>query len=153
MVVAVVTGRLLLMGSSGFKADVLPVEVRERLDVALEAGMEVVVGEAHGSCRLFQDYLHEKDYRKVTVGHARSIRYNAGGWPTRKYGDSLKEREKALIEDCDSAIIIWSDHSGVIAENLEYLKRLNKLTFIYEYDSKKMQGSFGQIDLRRNYRK
>ena len=148
----VAAGRLLLMGSSGFKEDVLPVEVRERLDVALEVGMEVIVGEAHGSCRLFQDYLQAKGYRRVTVGHARSIRYNAGGWPTRKYGDNLKERERALIEDCDSAIIIWNDHSCVIAENLEYLKRLNKLTFIYEYDSKKKRGSFGHIDGRRNYR-
>ena len=145
-------GRLLLMGSSGFKADVLPVEVREQLDVALKAGMDIIVGEAYGSCRLFQDYLHEKGYRKVTVGHARSIRYNIGGWPTRQYGDDLRQRERALIEDCDYAMVIWSNHSGVIAENLEYLKRLHKLTFIYEYDSKKKQGRFGLIDRRRNYR-
>ena len=115
--------------------------------------MDIIVGDAHGSCRLFQDYLHSKGYMKVTVGHARSIRFNAGGWSTRKYGDNVKERERAMIEDSDSAIVIWHDHSGVIAENLETLKRLNKLTFIYEYDSKGKRGIFQMLDQRRNYRK
>ena len=47
--------RLLLMGSSAFRADELPGEVTERLDEALGRGMTIVVGEARGACRRFQD--------------------------------------------------------------------------------------------------
>ena len=78
--VPLTAGKLLLMGSSGYKVEKLPMAIRERLDAALELDMDIIVGDAHGSCRLFQDYLHSKGYMKVTVGHARSIRYNAGGW-------------------------------------------------------------------------
>jgi len=89
----------------------------------------------------------------VVVGHARSIRYNAGGWRDHKYGDDLKERERNMIRDCDRAIIIWQDESGVIAENLEQLKKLGKPTFLYEYDSSEGTVRAGELDPRRSYRK
>lgn len=145
------SGRLLLMGSSAFKAKELPAVVRERIDEAMAQGMTIVVGEAHGACRCYQDYLRSKDYKDVIVGHARSIRYNAGGWRTVRYGDDLKEREKAMIEDCDSAVIIWVNQSGVIAENLERLRRLGKPTFVFEYSIKEGVERFGELDPSRSY--
>jgi len=141
------------MGSSAFKEEELPPEVRERIDVAVEAGMTIVVGEARGACRRYQDYLASVDYRDVVVGHAKSIRYNAGGWQTHQYGTDLKSRERGMIEDCDSAIIIWVDRSGVIAENLEYLKRLGKTTFLYEYSSQDGSSRFGLLEPGRVYRR
>jgi len=113
--------------------------------------MTIIVGEARGACRRFQDYLKSKGYRDVVVGHARSIRYNAGDWVTVRYGDDLKERERGMIEDCDSAVIIWVNQSGVIAENLERLKRLGKPTFVYEYSTKDGSESFGELDPSRSY--
>jgi hypothetical protein len=145
------SGRLLLMGSSAFKADELPAVVRERIDEAMAQGMTIIVGEARGACRRFQDYLSSKGYRDVNVGHARSIRYNAGDWRTVQYGDDLKERERRMIEDCDSAVIIWVNQSSVIAENLERLKRLGKRTFIYEYSTKDGSESYGELDPARSY--
>ena len=141
------------MGSSAFKAAELPPEVKTRIDVAIEARMTIIVGEAHGACRRFQDYLAAEGYRDVVVGHAKSIRYNAGDWETRQYGTDLKSRERAMIEDCDSAIIIWVDQSSVIAENLEYLKKLGKLTFIYEYSNKDGSSRFGLLDPGRVYQR
>ncbi len=47
--------KLLLMGSSAFKARELPIEVRERIDKALESGMKIIVGEAAGANRLYHD--------------------------------------------------------------------------------------------------
>ena len=146
-------GRLLLMGSSAFKADELPAVVRERIDDAMALGMTIVVGEAHGACRRYQDYLASRGYADVIVGHARSIRYNAGGWRTSKYGDDLKERERRMVEDCDSAIIIWVDESSVIAENLERLKRLGKPTFLYECSTRDGRERFGMLDPKRTYSK
>ncbi|UCH56672.1 MAG: hypothetical protein JSV18_04750, partial [Candidatus Bathyarchaeota archaeon] len=128
-------GKLLLMGSSAFKAEELPAVVRERIDEAMVREMTIVVGEAHGACRCYQDYLKSRSYTNVIVGHARSIRYNAGDWRTIQYGDDLKERERRMIEDCDSAVIIWVNNSSVIAQNLERLKRLNKPTYVYEYST------------------
>lgn len=138
--------RLLLMGSSAFKAKELPDVVRELLDEAMALDMTMIVGEARGACRRFQDYLHSKGYQGVIVGHARSIRYNAGGWKTVKYGDDLKERERRMIENCDSAVVIWVDSSSVIAENLEYLKKLGKPTYVYEYSTKNGEARFGPLD-------
>jgi hypothetical protein len=143
--------RLLLMGSSAFKAKELPDVVRELLDEAMALDMTMIVGEARGACRRFQDYLHSKGYQGVIVGHARSIRYNAGVWKTVKYGDDLKERERGMIENCDSAIVIWVDSSSVIAENLEYLKKLGKPTNVYEYSTKNGEARFGPLDPARTY--
>ena len=146
------TGRkLLLMGSKAFKERELPPEVVEKLDEARTREMTIIVGEAPGACRLFQDYLHAKGYTKVVVGHARSMRYNAGNWETVQYGEDYKKREKNMIEDCDSALIIWANKSGVIAENLELLKRRKIPTFIYEYETKTGRKMVSWLDPQRVY--
>ena len=143
--------KMLLMGSSAFKAEELPAEVKERIDEAIVRDITIIVGEAFGACRLFQDYLASKDYRNVIVGHAVRLRYNAGNWKDFQYGKDLKERERSMIEDCDSAIIMWMNNSGVIAENLELLKRLGKPTFLYEYSSKTNTAKAGELDPKRDY--
>jgi len=56
-----------------------------------------------------------------------------------------------MIEDCDSTIVVWTDNSGVIAENLELLKRLNKPTFLYECSTKSGIIRAGWLDPRRIY--
>lgn len=152
MVAAFASGeRLLLMGSSAYKGEGLPVEVAEVLDEALDRGVAVIVGEARGSCRAFQDHLAARGYGDVVVGHAKSIRYNAGGWPTRRYGEDVKSRERGMIDDCDSAVIIWVDSSGVITKNLETLKRQGKPTYVYELSSRDGLSRFGPLDPGRSY--
>lgn len=143
--------KLLLMGSSAFKAKELPTEIKERIDDAIERGMTIIVGEAPGASRLYQDYLKTKGYRNVIVGHAVRLRYNAGNWKVVQYGKNLKEREKNMIKNSDSAIIIWVNNSGVIAENLELLKRLGKPTYLYEYHSQTDQATAGELDPKRTY--
>lgn len=142
---------LLLMGSKAFRARKLPVQLARKIDEAITRKMKIIVGEVPGGCRLFQDYLKRKRYEKVVVGHAKSIRYNAGEWKTKQYGTSVTERERNMIEDCNSAIIIWQDNSGVIAENLEILKRSGKPTFLYEYYTKTQKGKAGWLDPERIY--
>ena len=68
-----------------------------------------------------------------------------------QYRKDLREREKNMIEDCDSAVVIWMNKSGVIAENLELLKRLGKPTFLYECSSETDEVSAGEIDPNRIY--
>jgi hypothetical protein len=68
-----------------------------------------------------------------------------------QYGIDLKERERGMIEDCDSAIIIWTDNSGVIAENLELLKNLEKPTFLYEHLTRTNTTEVGWLDPKRTY--
>jgi len=143
--------KLLLMGSSAFKARELPVEVKKRIDQAIERRVTIIVGEALGANRLYQDYLKSKGYRNVIVGHAVRLRYNAGNWKDVQYGRDLKERERKMIEDCDSAVVIWMNNSGVIAKNLELLKRLGKPTFVYECSSKTDEVRAGELDPNRVY--
>ncbi|MBU7020547.1 MAG: hypothetical protein HXS41_05780 [Theionarchaea archaeon] len=142
---------LLLMGSKTFKEKELPQEISEKIDEAIALDMTIIVGEAAGACRLYQDYLELKHYPDVVVGHARSMRYNAGSWRTVKYGDDLKERERAMIEAADSALVIWADRSGVIAENLELLKRRSIPTFLYEYETKTGKAAGSWLDPDRIY--
>jgi hypothetical protein len=143
--------KLLLMGSKAFRAERLPREVASKIDEAILQSMTILVGEALGACRLYQDYLQAKEYRNVIVGHAKSMRYNAGNWKTVQYGTDLKERERGMIEDCDSAIVIWTDSSGVIAENLELLKNLGKPTFLYEHSTSTGVEEIGWLDPKRTY--
>ncbi len=95
--------------------------------------------------------MKAKGYRNVVVGHAVRLRYNAGKWKDVQYGKDLKERERKMIEDCDYAIVIWMNHSGVIAENLELLKRLQKSTFLYECSSETDEVKAGELDSKRTY--
>jgi hypothetical protein len=143
--------KLLLMGSKAFRSKKLPVSLTKKIDEALARRMSIIVGEVPGACRLFQDYLRRKKCKNVVVGHAKSLRYNAGNWKAKQYGKSVTEREKNMIEKCDSAIIIWQDSSGVIAENLEILKRKGKPTFLYEYYAKARKGRAGWLDPKRVY--
>jgi len=143
--------KLLLMGSKAFRAERLPVEVALRIDEGIARSMTILVGEAPGACRLYQDYLQSKEYRNVLVGHAKSMRYNAGNWKIMQYGVDLKERERRMIEDCDSAIIIWIDNSGVIAENVELLKSLGRPTFLCEHSTRTNTTEVGWLDPKRTY--
>lgn len=145
------TKKLLLMGSSAFKAKELPIEVKERIDKAIARRMKIIVGEAPGANRIYQDYLKTKGYRNVVVGHAIRLRYNAGNWKDVQYGKDLKERERNMIEDCNSAIVIWMNNSGVKAKNLELLKRLGKPTYLYECSSETNESRAGEIDPNRTY--
>ncbi|MHA2314163.1 MAG: hypothetical protein ACXACF_02595 [Candidatus Hermodarchaeia archaeon] len=143
--------KLLLMGSKAFQDRELPEEVKQRIDAAIEQEMTIIVGEAKGACRLYQDHLQSKNYHNVIVGHARSLRYNAGNWPDIKYGDNLRERERNMVEDCDTAIAIWMNKSSVIAGNLERLKWLGKPTFFYECSSYNEDVYAGHLDQNRIY--
>jgi hypothetical protein len=57
-----------------------------------------------------------------------------------------------MIKDCVSAVVIWQDNSGVIAENLENLKKLSKPTYLYEIHSETDSISSGMLDPDRIYR-
>ncbi len=142
---------LLLMGSKAFNAPHLPDEITQRLNTAMKQHLQILVGEAPGANHAFQDFLSAHNYRNVTVGHARSIRYNAGNWETQQYGDNVREREKNMIAICDVAIIIWVNRSSVIATNLERLKEQNKPTFLYEVDQSTGETQAGMIDPKRIY--
>ena len=90
--------RMLLMGSKAFRQKRLPAKVAKKVDEAIARKMKIIVGEVPGSCKLFQDYLQSKKYKNVVVGHAKSIRYNAGNWKTKQYGENVAERERNMIK-------------------------------------------------------
>jgi hypothetical protein len=56
-----------------------------------------------------------------------------------------------MIENCDEAIIIWVNRSGVIANNLEHLKKLGIPTFLYELSYKTGRIRAGMLDPSRTY--
>lgn len=74
----------------------MPDELKEKINQAIRKKMTIIVGTSTGSCRLFQDYLQSKNYKKVRVGHAKSIRDNAGNWQTKQYGLNVMEKAGSL---------------------------------------------------------
>ena len=123
-------GTLLLLASTAFKGRTLPNEIAEVLDEAMSREMHVLVGEAPG-CWCYHDYLYKTRYDLVTVGYMRNVRYNAGNWPVQIFGSHLEEKELRMIEECDSAIVIWMNNSGVIGRNIQLLKRELKPVYLY----------------------
>ena len=145
------TTTLLLMGSKAFNTPKLPDVIITRLNTAMKQNLHILVGEAPGANHAFQDFLAAHNYPNVTVGHSRSIRYNAGHWETQQYGDNVREREKNMIAVCAVAIVIWVNRSSVIATNLERLKESDKPTFIYEYNQSTGKATSGMLDPDRVY--
>lgn len=139
------------MGSSSYDFKGLPLEIKEIINEAISLNHLIIVGEAHGASRAFQNYLKNINYSNVIVGHARKVRYNAGNWVEKKFGDTLQEREKNMIKFCDYTIIIWVNNSSVIAQNLNFLKKTGKPTFLYECSTKNSFKKFGTLDPYRDY--
>jgi adenine-specific DNA-methyltransferase len=110
-------------------------QARERLGNIISKGHDVVVGDANGADRAVQKFLHEADYRKVTVycsgPHPRN---NLGQWnlqavtpPKAAKGFQFyaaKDREMAQV--ADFGLMIWDGKSPGTVLNVLRLVRAGK---------------------------
>src|SRR5690554_1976912 len=101
--------------------------VRRRVDNIIGQRLRVVVGDANGADKAFQQYLAAKGYQNVVVYcSGNRCRNNAGNWPTENVpvAPELKGRyfyivkDKAMAREADYGFILWDGASVGTFENL-----------------------------------
>ena len=75
-------GKVFLGGSK--RIGRLPDKAVGMLDSFIESGEHFLIGDCHGADLSLQNYLHSKNYEKVTVFcSGEKCRFNVGGWEVR----------------------------------------------------------------------
>ena len=118
----------------------LPNKVVSTLDSFMERGEHIIVGDAHGCDLTLQTHLHSKGYPNVTVYcSGEKCRFNIGGW-TEKHIDVpegeegyefYKVKDHAMINACDSAMLVWNRKSFATRMYIYHLKELGKPVFAF----------------------
>jgi len=115
--------------------------IRERLDRIIQAGHEVVIGDANGADRAIQQYLADLHYKNVLVFCTGSkCRNNLGGWstmavtpPTGVHGGfdfyAVKDREMAAL--ATHGLMLWDGESRGTLTNVRNLIKHGKPVVVY----------------------
>ena len=124
-------GKVFLGGSK--RIGRLPDKVVGMLDSFIESGEHFLIGDCHGADLALQNYLHSKNYEKVTVFcSGEKCRFNVGGWEVRHIDASEdRKKDKVMIEECACGFFVWDAHSIGTKLNRMDLKPLGKPIFTY----------------------
>ena len=121
----------------------LPDKVVSMLDSFMENGHHIIVGDAHGCDLAFQTYLHSKAYPNVTVYcSGEKCRSNVGGWKEKHIAvptdieeyEFYREKDYAMINDCDGAMLVWERRSSATRSYIYNLKALGKVVFAFNVE-------------------
>lgn len=112
----------------------LPQKAIATVDAYCMTGAEFLVGDCFGADRLFQEYLNERGYSKVTVYVSGEVtRNNAGDFPEKHISaDGLtgfefyRAKDKAMAEDADCALMLWDGRTKGTACNIRDMKSMGK---------------------------
>jgi hypothetical protein len=118
----------------------LPAEVKVRLDMMVEKGFQILVGDANGADKAVQTYLAAKAYRSVLV-HCmeRHCRNNVGLWPTREVAapkgvrgfDFYSLKDRVMADAAEYGLMLWDGKSKGTINNVVNLSRRGKLVVVY----------------------
>ena len=105
----------------------LPPAAIESLDRIINLELPVIIGDAPGIDSLVQQYLHSKNYQKVTVYFAAwqdgSRPRNTHGYRTVAVWGSYSVRDTQMCSDCNYGLAIWDGHSRGTAANIKRLPK------------------------------
>ena len=113
---------------------------RERLDNIMKKGFPVVIGEANGTDKAVQRYLHDKHYRDVQVFCSSGIcRNNVGNWPTRnipvdapaRTAQFYSAKDSAMAQEATIGLMMWDGTSVGTLLNVFRLVSFKKKAVIY----------------------
>lgn len=114
-------------------------QVRERLGNIIAKGHDVVIGDANGADRAVQKFLHEADYRKVTVYcSGPRPRNNLGQWTlqavtppkTARGFQFYAAKDREMAQTADFGLMIWDGQSPGTVLNVLRLVRAGKATVL-----------------------
>lgn len=128
--------------------------VRERIDKVVEAGHDIVVGDADGADTGIQDHLFNICALSVTVYcTGTDPRNNIGNWPTHlvttKYAPGTRAfftaKDLEMAKVADFGLMVWDTKStGTLSNVLELLQR-NKKSVVY-VNKDKLFKNVGTVD-------
>ena len=118
----------------------LNLKVEKVLDRIIRNNHNILIGDCYGADLAVQRFLSARGYKNVTVYTAcKMARNNAGWWnesriPTEKTGfSSHRQKDIAMIKDCDFGIMIWDGKSkGTFADIEDMEKAKKKVVVLYE---------------------
>lgn len=105
------------------------------LEELVEENQTILIGDAHGIDKAVQEYLYRIGYRNVIVYYAgEMIRNNIGNWQSRHISNPnnltgrllYKLKDKAMGDDCDTALMFWDGKSKGTQQNIDYVDKLGK---------------------------
>lgn len=111
------------------------------LEQLIEDNRDILIGDAYGVDKAVQKYLYINNYQNVTVYYSGGkMRNNIGGWQVKYIPnpDNLTGRllyrlkDKAMGDDCDSALMFWDGKSKGTLQNIEYMDELYKYYLVVE---------------------
>ena len=115
-------------------------ELRERIDKVINQKFLVLLGDANGADRAFQQYLTEKSYQNVLVFCAGdTCRNNVGRWKTRhvslerdqKNFQYYAARDKEMSEVADYGFMLWDGKSKGTLNNIVNMLERDKSVLVY----------------------
>lgn len=118
----------------------LPDKVVSMLDSLIKSGEHFLIGDCHGADLALQNYLHSKNYEKVTVFcSGEKCRFNVGNWQEKHIDvpegaegyEFYREKDKVMIAECDCGFFVWDARSLGTKLNRMELKRLGKPILTY----------------------
>lgn len=118
-----------------------------RLDGIINKNLTVLIGDAYGADKEIQQYFASHKYKAVTVYACNNrARNNVGTWNINSiqanvlYGRELyTQKDIAMTNDCDMALMIWDGKSIGTLNNIKRLQSQHKRCIVYTggrfYDS------------------
>ena len=116
----------------------LPEKAKKYITCLCHKNHSILIGDCYGIDLSVQQHLYKSGYQNVVVYTAcNKARNNVGRWQeisvsTDKTGfEAHREKDKAMIADCDCGIAIWDGISKGTRMNTEDLKSSGKRVVIY----------------------
>ena len=144
---------IFISGTAGFgsakKITKLPSIVITKLNIMIEKGYNILIGDCQGIDTLVQEYLYTKGYENVTVycsgSRCRNLVNTA--WnvkhvivPTGLTGRAFfGYKDEIMAQDADGGLAIWDGESAGTGKNIDNLSRAGKYVLIYRTDTDTLQ--------------
>jgi len=78
---------------------------------ALEAGHEIIVGDASGVDEIVMNECHKLGVQCTVVGAYNKLRRKTPTCDTQTVSGSYTERDRYMVKQCDACLAIWNGHS------------------------------------------
>ena len=111
-------------------------DMTKNLDEIIKHNIPVIIGDCFGVDSLVQCYLHNKNYKNVTIYYVGSFprcyynefnRYDCNNLVMNETGRAFYEvKDIKMTEDCSGALMFWDGKSQGTKNNIERCKKLNK---------------------------
>ncbi len=120
-------------------------DVRARIDVIVDKGLPIVIGDANGADKALQAYLKTRGYRNVRVfysgGHCRN---NLGEWDVRAVPTEVREasvdfysaKDLAMAQEATVGLMVWDGKSVGTLCNVFRLLSQKKKAAVYSIPEK-----------------